>query len=338
MTTFRLTAEQRRYFYELVAAGNITRAAQSLYLSRQGLSRSMRGLEESIGVALFARGKQGVQLTRAGRALLHHLREEDRAWEGCLDRLRSLGNSEPEPVRVGLLSMFVGYEQKRQLLSCFQEDDELRVEIVDGDHDVFWQAMLSGSLECAITIAPPDHVGLPSIKLADDTLSVLLSNDDPLARKASVDFARDLCGRTVVQTSPYKGRLYETVFRNHGILTDAILHDRNLMLAHVSTRKQCFIIQTEYALNLVTDEVCRRPLVNAPLDMASVFVFRPDLSPRAKRVAREIVGNFGKTAELDAYFASQKAWSPDGNASQAEGVRRNLARQATARTASPYSL
>ena len=28
MTTFRLTAEQRRYFYELVAAGNITKAAQ----------------------------------------------------------------------------------------------------------------------------------------------------------------------------------------------------------------------------------------------------------------------------------------------------------------------
>ena len=79
MTTFRLTAEQRRYFYELVAAGNITKAAQSLYLSRQGLSRSMRGLEESVGVPLFARGKQGVKLTRTGRALLHHLHEEDRA-------------------------------------------------------------------------------------------------------------------------------------------------------------------------------------------------------------------------------------------------------------------
>lgn len=173
MTTFRLTAEQRRYFYELVAAGNITKAAQSLYLSRQGLSRSMRGLEESVGVPLFARGKQGVKLTRAGRALLHHLHEEDRAWEGCLDRLRSFGGSEPEPVRVGLLSMFVGYDQKRQLLSRFQEDDDLRVEIVDGDHDVFWQAMLAGTMECAITIAPPEHMGLPSIKLADDTLSVL---------------------------------------------------------------------------------------------------------------------------------------------------------------------
>ncbi len=320
MTTFRLTAEQRRYFYELVAAGNITKAAQSLYLSRQGLSRSMRGLEESVGVSLFVRGKQGVKLTRAGRALLHHLHEEDRAWEGCLDRLRSLGSSEPEPVRVGLLSMFVGYDQKRQLLSRFQEDDDLRVEIVDGDHDVFWQAMLAGTMECAITIAPPEHMGLPSIKLADDTLSVLLSCDDPLARKSSVDFARDLCGRTVVQTSPYKERLYETVFRNHGILTDAILHDRNLMLAHVSTRKQCFIIQTEYALGLVTDEVCRRPLVNAPLDMASVFVFRPDLSPCALRVARTIVGDFGKAGELDAYLVA--AAPPSKRDEAGEALRR----------------
>ena len=310
MAPFRLSAEQRRYFYALCATRNITKAAENLYLSRQGLSRSMRGLERAVGATLFARGKHGVELTRAGQALLRHLQEEDRAWEACLDGIRALEGDGCETVRVGLLSMFVGYDQKRLLLSRFEEDEGLRIEIVDGDHDAFWEAIAVGDLECAITIRPPDHLGLPAIKLADDTLSVLLSCDDPLARKATVDFARDLRGKTVVQTSPYKGRLYETIFRNHGILSESILHDRNLMLAQVSCRHQCFIIQTTYARELTTDEVCRRPLVNAPLSMASHFVFRPDLSERALRVARELLGGFSKAEELDAYLAARSPAEP----------------------------
>ena len=73
MTMFRLSDEQRRYFYALCSDGNITRAAQRLFLSRQGLSRSMRELEKSLGTSLFVRGKRGVTLTSAGRILLRHL-------------------------------------------------------------------------------------------------------------------------------------------------------------------------------------------------------------------------------------------------------------------------
>lgn len=287
MTSFRLNDEQRRYFYALCSHGNITRAAQSLYLSRQGLSRSMRELEKSLGTALFVRGKQGVSLTSAGRALLRHLREEDRAWESCVAALRVM-EGEPELVRVGLLSMFVGYEQKRRLLARFEHSGDLRIEIVDGDHDVFWEAIAAGKMECAITIRPPEHLGLPCVDLGEGAIEVLLSRDDPLAEKRSIDFARDLRGKTVVQTSPYKGRLYDTVFRSHGILSEPILHDRNLMLAHVSARRHCFIIQAEYAANLVNDEVCRRPLTNVPFEMKSVLVLRPDLSPLALEVARAL--------------------------------------------------
>lgn len=298
----RLNDEQRRYFYELCRTGNITKAAQNLYLTRQGLSLSMRELEKGLGVRLFARNKRGVELTDAGRALLGFLREEDEAWKRCLRRLQALDHHEPETVRIGLLSMFVGYEEKRRLLSRFEDDGDLRIEIIDGDHDAFWQKLAGGDMEFAVTMRPPDHYGLPSIKLTDDTLSVLLSCDDPLAQKSSLDFARDLCGRTVVQTSPYKGRLFETAFRTHGIKSEAILHDKNLMLAQVSTRQQCFIIQSAYAKGLVTDEVCERPLLNAPLDMASVFVFRPGLSAKAREIARVIVGHYGKEAELDRLF------------------------------------
>lgn len=66
MAKFRMDADQKRYFSTLCAVGNITQAARELYLSRQGLSKSMKGLEEELGTALFVRGKKGVEPTEAG--------------------------------------------------------------------------------------------------------------------------------------------------------------------------------------------------------------------------------------------------------------------------------
>ena len=83
---------------------------------------------------------------------------------------------------------------------------------------------------------------------------------------------------------------------------ELLLHDKNLMLAQVSTSDDCFIIQTEYARELVTEQVCMRPLINAPIEMDSMFVFRPDLSPAARTVAKKLLEPYGKVDELDAFF------------------------------------
>ena len=254
MAKFRMDVDQKRYFCTLCSEGSITRAAQSLYLSRQGLSKSMKSIESQLGAHLFVRGKKGVELTAAGRI---HLREDD---------------------------------------------PRVKIEVVDGDHDAFWKAIAEGELELAFSIKPPDDLGLPSIKLCDDGLSVLLSASDPLSRKRFIDFETDLRGKTVIQTSPCKGRLYEATFRKYGINMTLLMHDKNLMLAQVSISKGCFIIQTEYAKMLVTDQVCMRPLINAPIEMDSMLVFAPALRPMARAVARHLLAPYGKESELDAYF------------------------------------
>ena len=289
MAKFRMDVDQKRYFCTLCSEGSITRAAQSLYLSRQGLSKSMKSLESQLGAQLFVRGKKGVELTAAGRILLRYLHEEGRLWDACVADIRSASQTDSELVRVGLLSMYVGYSQKRGLLASFQDDPRVKIEVVDGDHDAFWKAIAEGELELAFSIKPPDDLGLPSIKLCDDGLSVLLSASDPLSRKRFIDFETDLRGKTVIQTSPCKGRLYEATFRKYGINMTLLMHDKNLMLAQVSISKGCFIIQTEYAKMLVTDQVCMRPLINAPIEMDSMLVFAPALRPMARAVARHLL-------------------------------------------------
>ena len=55
--------ELYRVFKEVAEAGNITAAAQALYISQSAVSQSIKQLEGELQTRLFARNSRGVALT-----------------------------------------------------------------------------------------------------------------------------------------------------------------------------------------------------------------------------------------------------------------------------------
>jgi LysR family transcriptional regulator, nitrogen assimilation regulatory protein len=95
--------KQLRAFMTIADTGNVTRAAELLNVVQPAVSRQLRLLEEDVGSDLFERGRHGMVLTEAGKALLVYARramlELDRARAeigGTSERIGGL-------VTVGLL-------------------------------------------------------------------------------------------------------------------------------------------------------------------------------------------------------------------------------------------
>jgi molybdate transport repressor ModE-like protein len=73
-----------RLFLHVAEAGSITAGAEQAGLSLASASARVRGMEEQAGASLLERGHRGVELTPAGRTLLHHAR----LVTGQMERMR----------------------------------------------------------------------------------------------------------------------------------------------------------------------------------------------------------------------------------------------------------
>src|SRR5438046_10732530 len=57
-------------FVEVARAGNVSRAAQALFLTQPAITARPKSLESDLGVELFVRTHRGMRLTDAGRSFL----------------------------------------------------------------------------------------------------------------------------------------------------------------------------------------------------------------------------------------------------------------------------
>ncbi|MDE7084715.1 MAG: LysR family transcriptional regulator, partial [Clostridia bacterium] len=76
-------------FLSVVENGSFTKAADALFITPPAVMKQINSLEERLGITLFARTNQGLQLTEAGKSFLQDVKYiidySDRAIEKAKD-------------------------------------------------------------------------------------------------------------------------------------------------------------------------------------------------------------------------------------------------------------
>jgi DNA-binding transcriptional LysR family regulator len=91
-----------RYFIAVVHELNLSRAAKVLKTSHPSLGQQIRVLENDIGVVLFVRDKNKLELTEAGRVLEEQAIALLTQLEASLKLVRAAGRGEVGAIRIGL--------------------------------------------------------------------------------------------------------------------------------------------------------------------------------------------------------------------------------------------
>lgn len=106
-----------KIFYEVAKCGNISKAADSLYISQPAVSKSITKLEQSLGHILFFRSKKGVKLTTEGETLFNYLEQAFSSINTAEQTLKRISEFGIGQIRIGVSTSLC----KHILLSYLQD-------------------------------------------------------------------------------------------------------------------------------------------------------------------------------------------------------------------------
>ncbi len=84
--------EDLRYLIRVAECGSINLAAETCYITQQGLSRIINSLEKEFGVQLFYRNNNRIQLTDVGEVVVAEARELDAQFQHLLNDINRVSH------------------------------------------------------------------------------------------------------------------------------------------------------------------------------------------------------------------------------------------------------
>ena len=179
------------------ANSTVRAVAEKLHLSQPAISKMVREIEETCGMALFVRSRRGMQPTAQGLILIRQAGHMIQHLRAAAEQFKALEAGASGLLRVGSSSMT--YELQPAIVELQRDFPGLLVRIRQARPRQLVADLLAGDLDCAVTSLPPDCLAQPEATqltletIAKDHLCVVASSRHPLATKKALDW-RDLMG------------------------------------------------------------------------------------------------------------------------------------------------
>lgn len=205
---------QLRIFQAVAEEGSITRAAVRLHRVPSNLSTRLRQLEEQLGVELFRRERQRLQLSPAGKVLLDYagrmLALRDEAFAAVQ------GGQPAGDFALGTMYSTAAIHLPALLARYHKAYPAVNLQVQAAPSGELLEGLLSGRLDAALVDGPLALAGLDGVPLCDETLVLITEPDHP-----PVHSARDVAGRAVFtfrQGCSYRMRLEAWYAHDHAAM------------------------------------------------------------------------------------------------------------------------
>jgi DNA-binding transcriptional LysR family regulator len=181
-----------RYFAAVAEEGNLTRAAERLFVSQPALTKQVKQLEAQLGVQLFTRSRAGMTLTEPGQTLAGRVPDLLASWDQVQRETKAVASRAAKVLRVGFIASAAN-EATPQIINAFAaRRPGWRVEMRQASWSNPTAGLAEGDVDAALLRLPfPGQEDLHVEVLFEEPRWVALPSAHPLAETEEIPF-RDL--------------------------------------------------------------------------------------------------------------------------------------------------
>ena len=180
---------QLRYFITVAELGNMSKAAEALFVSQPNLSTSISRLEEEVGVPLFDRRRGKITLNQNGALLLKSVKRAVSILDAGVQAVREQNSGQD-----AVLTLACMVDDTDLLGSFVLANPEINLVQTRADLPAITALLEHGDVDLALTVLPPPSEEVAYERVYSCHFVLLMSQDHPLAGESFIT-RRQLAGQ-----------------------------------------------------------------------------------------------------------------------------------------------
>ena len=178
---------QLETFVEVCEQMSFTKAASNLYISQQGVSKSIKTLEDELGVSLFLRTNSSISLTNYGVILQRYAEDLVNNYTKVLTEINTEKNRDRNGITLGFPNGIANYFPAEIFETYLKSHPNVRISIREYADTEVDEALVRGDIDIGFCVVPVDKEKLNIQHTHNMNLYFMLSEAHPLAGEASLD-------------------------------------------------------------------------------------------------------------------------------------------------------
>jgi DNA-binding transcriptional LysR family regulator len=211
---------QLRYLTAVASAGSLRQAGRDLNVSQSALTKSIRLLEEELGVTLLTRESHGVSPTTSGAALIRRAKFIETELQSARSELQAIEDARMGGIRISASPSVAIDLLPRAILELKRELPRINIHIEEGTYPDVLSRLRNGDVDMAVCLVPEriDDEDLSLDILMRDVVVPAVRDQHPLTRANKLTL-RDLqdCGWIVFGRRGSARAVFDHMFQQEGL-------------------------------------------------------------------------------------------------------------------------
>ncbi len=300
------------YFLAIVTAGNITRAAESLYISQPSLTQYLKQLEKRVGAELIDRGTSPLSLTPAGNVYYRYVLDYEKMMKKLEAELQEKDAGIRGKLDLGIPIQLQPMFMEAAVMPFMKAYPSVKVSVNGSTSPTLEKMTARGRLSAAIIhILKENYEELEYRILREDPVVIACSRQHRLAagKKSSVEAPvpvkmEDLRDELFYLMEPnfILRQAPDEVFHRTGIYPKRIIQLSNvytaISMAAAGGEGLAFLTESSYSICKDADKLAFLTIEDEPIRFLFTICFRKqDPAPQIRAFAERVCAGLKERTE-----------------------------------------